>query len=295
MLSTTTRLEFGHASLTTGLFIERWFRAHLVVKSRLRYDTALSPPARPVRPSATIYLVGDGAVMTSRGPVHRGRSAWVLSAPEFERPTRPATTFQTWGAPAITMDLQLEVLRVRGPIGIDHGPRRLAPTTWDAFDALVGAVAPHHDRTAATAAMVTLLDRLVGDGVLAPDEPAVGFAASEPPGAVRAWTLLSEAFGRFEPRLTIDELSQQSGLSSRQLRRDLRELTARFDLFGGFRDGLTVIRLRAALLLLSAPETTVAEVAARVGYGSTDALGRAFRDAGLPCPADVRQRVRYRD
>jgi AraC-like DNA-binding protein len=293
MFSAATRLELGGSTLCTGLFVERWFRAHLVVKSRLRYDTALSPPVRAGRASAALYLVGAGTVVTSRGAVHHGRSAWVLTAPEFERPEPSATTFQTSGDPAITMDVHLDPRRIIAPIGIDHGPRRLAPTTWDAFDDLVATIWPLHATSTADAAMGRLFDRLVGDGVLAPDSPPVEFTAAETPSLRRTWTLLADAFARFDARLTLDELSAHSGLSTRQLRRDLRDLAATFDLLGGFRDGLTVMRLRAALLLLSAPHATATEVATRVGYSSLDALGRAFRDAHLPSPIEVRERIRY--
>lgn len=293
MLSTTTCIRFGSATLAAGLFLGHGFRAHLVIKSRLRFDTALSPPVRGRAATATIYLVGAGRVATSLGAVHHGRSAWVLPPAEFERPAPAAATFQTWGDPGITLDLHVDAGQVRGPLGLGHGPRPVGPATWDALDALAAAIAPEPSRSDAEAAMRRLLTGLVADGVLAP--ATLAGPATAPPGPLRFWNLLASAFTRFEPRLTMDELSAQSGLSSRQLRRDARELASVFDLLGGYRDGLTVIRLRVALLLLSAPDATVTDVAVRVGYGSADALGRAFRDAGLPSPAEVRQRVRYPD
>jgi AraC-like DNA-binding protein len=65
-------------------------------------------------------------------------------------------------------------------------------------------------------------------------------------------------------------------------------------LFGdGFRDAMRVIRLRAACLFLSAPHATPSEVARHVGYGSLDAMGRAFRDANLPSPSVVQEAVRF--
>jgi AraC-like DNA-binding protein len=47
-----------------------------------------------------------------------------------------------------------------------------------------------------------------------------------------------------------------------------------------------------AVVLLSAPEATVAEVARLVGYGSPIALARAFRDAKLPSPTAVQDGLR---
>jgi len=49
------------------------------------------------------------------------------------------------------------------------------------------------------------------------------------------------------------------------------------------------------VLFLSAPGGTPSEVAKAVGYGSLDAMGRAFRDAKLPAPSVVQEAVRYRD
>jgi AraC-like DNA-binding protein len=46
-----------------------------------------------------------------------------------------------------------------------------------------------------------------------------------------------------------------------------------------------------AVLLLSAPEATVAEVAKIVGYGSAIAMARAFRDAKLPAPSAIQTQM----
>lgn len=53
------------------------------------------------------------------------------------------------------------------------------------------------------------------------------------------------------------------------------------------------MRLRAAVLWLSSPELTVSDVARIVGYQSTDAMSRAFRDAALPAASVVQDAVRY--
>jgi AraC-like DNA-binding protein len=95
---------------------------------------------------------------------------------------------------------------------------------------------------------------------------------------------------------SLKQIAALAGLSLRQLGRDLGDLTRTFGLFGaGFRDAMRIIRLRAAVLLLSAPDGTPSDVARVVGYGSLDAMGRAFRDAQLPAPSLVHSAVRYRD
>ena len=58
-------------------------------------------------------------------------------------------------------------------------------------------------------------------------------------------------------------------------------------------DAMRVLRLRAAVLMLSAPGSTPSDVARTVGYGSLDAMGRAFRDAALPAPSVVQAAVKY--
>jgi len=56
-----------------------------------------------------------------------------------------------------------------------------------------------------------------------------------------------------------------------------------------FRDVVSDVRLRWAVLLLSAPALPIRDIARASGYGSLQALGRAFRDAGLPPPSAVRR------
>jgi transcriptional regulator GlxA family with amidase domain len=53
-----------------------------------------------------------------------------------------------------------------------------------------------------------------------------------------------------------------------------------------------MLRLRTAVVLLSAAEATVVEVARLVGYGSPIAMARAFRDAKLPAPSVVQAELR---
>jgi len=43
---------------------------------------------------------------------------------------------------------------------------------------------------------------------------------------------------------------------------------------------------------LSGPDSSVADVASAVGYGSPIAMARAFRDARLPAPSAVQAAVR---
>jgi transcriptional regulator GlxA family with amidase domain len=59
-----------------------------------------------------------------------------------------------------------------------------------------------------------------------------------------------------------------------------------------WRDASHRLRVKCALLLLSAEDASVSEVAASAGYASAEALGRAFRDAGLDAPSRIQERLR---
>jgi AraC-like DNA-binding protein len=51
--------------------------------------------------------------------------------------------------------------------------------------------------------------------------------------------------------------------------------------------------LRVAVMLLSAPDATASDVSQVVGYGSLDAMGRAFRDAKMPPPSTILAAVKW--
>jgi transcriptional regulator GlxA family with amidase domain len=81
-------------------------------------------------------------------------------------------------------------------------------------------------------------------------------------------------------------------MSMRQVGRDAKELSTAFGIGGGYRDALLVLRLRTAVLMLSAEGAGVADVAKLVGYGSPIAMARAFRDANLPAPSVIQADLR---
>jgi len=131
--------------------------------------------------------------------------------------------------------------------------------------------------------------------VLSPDLTA-SVVTSEPERFLRLWEVMRPLYQDLATSASLKQIGTVAGLSLRQLGRDFAELTRTFGLFGtGFRNAMRVVRLRAAVLLLSAPSATPSDVARVVGYGSLDAMGRAFRDSQLPAPSLVHGAVRYRD
>ncbi len=287
MLSATSHLAFGGGTLRSTVFLERKLRIHVVRRDRLLFDSAFAPPTRV--PSAFVHLFVQlsGTLAPAGAPALSGPCAFVLAEAEFDRVTRGARTFRSFGAQCTVVELRLPGAEVRPPIGLGHGPVPLAPQVWDAYRALEanpGELAVHR-----------LLAALAGTGVMSADL-ATSVVAEEPERFARVWAVMQPLYQHLATSTSLKQIASLAGLSLRQLGRDLTDLTRTFGLFGGgFRDAMRILRLRAAVLLLSAPDATPNDVARVVGYSSLDAMGRAFRDARLPPPSLVHSAVHYRD
>ena len=285
MLSATTTRPFGQSTLKSTVFLERRFRAHLVERDRLLFDSTFSPPAK--KPSAFVHLYAtlNGNFAVDRGPAIAGRSAYVLAETEFDRMVPGAHTFRSWGAPGTICELRVPATDLRLPVGLGNGQIELPPAVWDAYAEL--------ESTPGEPALHQLIVRLGEAGVLSKDLTS-SVVANEPDRFSRLWTVLRPLYEDLATSASLKQIAIVAKLSLRQLGRDLGDLTRTFGLFGaGFRDAMRVLRLRAAVLLLSAPGGTPSDVAKAVGYGSLDAMGRAFRDAQLPPPSVVQDAVRY--
>ncbi len=80
--------------------------------------------------------------------------------------------------------------------------------------------------------------------------------------------------------------------SPRQLQRVVQRFNETYGLnAGNWRDMRNRIRVQLAALMLSLADRSIAEIAREVGYGSPNALGRAFASVGLPSPAEFREAV----
>ncbi|CAN5870992.1 hypothetical protein BH11MYX3_BH11MYX3_24120 [soil metagenome] len=284
MLSATSTRPFGQSTFQTTIFLERRFRAHLVVRDRLLYDSAFAPPTKKASAFVHLYASLSGS-FTANGTTVSGPHAWVLAETEFDRVLPGSTTFRSWGAPCTIVELRVPAADLRRPVGLSHGPLELPPEVWDAYAGLQSAKTEQ--------ALHQLMIRLGEAGVLSRDliSSVVGH---EPERFVRLWQVLRPLYEDLATSASLKQIAIVAKLSLRQLGRDLGDLTRTFGLFGaGFRDAMRVLRLRAAVLLLSAPGGTPSDVAKAVGYGSLDAMGRAFRDAQLPAPSVVQDSVRY--
>lgn len=289
MLTATGELRLGDSRLRACVMLERSFRAHLMFRDRIVFDTSCTPAEPSSAPIASILLVHAGQLELAGAAVPTP-AALVAAATEFERVQPGAPSLRSWGEPAVLLEFRVRQAHLRVPIGLTHGPRRLPEAVWQGVEAVAEAVAVDQ---APSATVRTLLAALVDAGVLAAE--ATPIIEEEPEAVRRVWAVLAKRYERLSTQVTLRELTRETGRSLRQLHRDVGEIVGDFGQLGtGVRDVLKALRLRTAVLLLSCPEATVGEVADAVGYGSVEAMGRAFRDGRLPPPTEIRERVRYR-
>jgi AraC-like DNA-binding protein len=291
MLVASSERRFSSSRLRSTIVLERRLRGHLVLRDRLVFDTRFATPALGGA-LATLYVVGAGNFRIADREPLVGPHAFLLAETELERVVPGALTFRSWGHPSITLELRLLAEDVVAPIGLDLGALALGPRSWAAFEAMLATV---HDRTPIAGPMRELLEGLADDAIIA-RRVADSIAAEEPEPLARLWAALAPLYESQATSASIFQLARLTKLSLRQLHRDLKLFAKTYGMPGeGFRDTLKVLRLRTAVILLSAPEATATEVARLVGYGSLEAMGRALRDAGLPAPSVIQQRVAYAD
>jgi AraC-like DNA-binding protein len=287
VLSAESQLAFGGSALRSTVFLERRLRVHMVKRDRLVFDTSVAPPAKSAGANVHLFVQLSGTFRVAGAPAIRAPCAFVLAETEFDRVVRGALTFRSYGARCTIVEARVPAADLRRPIGLAHGPIALPDDVWAAYRALEDqrSEAALHDVFAALGAADVLSRDLIASVV-----------GAEPERFLRLWAVMRPLYQDLATSASLKQIAALAGLSLRQLGRDLRDLTRTFGLFGtGFRDAMRVLRLRAAVLLLSAPDGSPSDVARTIGYGSLDAMGRAFRAAHLPAHSVVQEAVRYRD
>ena len=280
----------GDRAMDTVIVLDRAFRAQLVRRHRLLFDTRFAAALGVAdAQQVTLFLVLEGFVQLEGAARHAEPAIWVLRDDELEHVAPGSRTFRSWGAPATVLTMRLSAHLVRGAVGLAAGPRPLPAPAAAALRAL-GGVDDTHGKEAPFRALVAAL---IASGHVE-EQLARELTDEEPAHLERVWAALASVYERQDTAAYVDLIAGLAHVSPRQVQRDLRDLAQRAG-FDGFRATMRGLRLRRAVGLLSAPELEVSEVARIVGYGSADAMGRAFRDAGLPAPSVVRDEVRYPD
>jgi AraC-like DNA-binding protein len=287
MLIASGGTTFGAGSLRSCFVFGPRFGLHVVRRDKVVFDTRFVPPAAGSSEHVSIFLIETG-VMELGAPVSlrvEGPTVLLIDEDQFEghKRTRPFQ-IRSYGDPFVAIELRLhprDMTLAQAPkprtVGLDEGCWRAIRelTKLDSSDP--GEVAP---------AVASVLRELARCGVLAPS--IADQANSGVPQFSRLWSAITPMVARYNALPTLQEVASASGLSLRQVARDLRAFFDVFRFFGvGWRDLTVRIRLKMATLVLSAPGATVGEVAKAAGYGSTEAMARAFRDAGLPPPSAV--------
>jgi AraC-like DNA-binding protein len=287
VLSATSTRTFGSSSLKTTVFLERRLRAHLVSRDRLLFDSTYAPPAKKSTEYVHLFAQLQGTFQIIGGAAIPAPCAFVLAETEFDRVEPDAVKFRSFGAPGEIVEIRLSPEDLLRPVGLANGALELPPPVWAAYEALA--------KTPGESALHQLVTQLAEAGVVTRDLNQ-SIVTQEPERYTRIWKSLTPFFNDLATSTSLKQLAVIAGLSLRQLGRDFGDFTRDFGLYGGgFRDATRVLRLRAAVLFLSSPGATPSDVARAVGYGSLDAMGRAFRDAKLPAPSVVQDAVRYRD
>ena len=265
-------------SVGSTIGLERTFRIYVIERRGLVWDTRVAP-ARSAAGAGldVLHIVLEGAMTWHDGLAIAAGGACLATEEQVdgEGGTR-RRTFATPGAAFRCVEL-----RFAGGHGV-AAPRVVMPSadTLAACAELVRAGDAECD--AAAARLLATLGELA---------PGLAITDAEPANLARCWAALAPYFMQLQPAPALQEIADRAGISIRQLSRDVVDLLNTFAIGLGdsFRDVISDVRLRWAVLLLSAPALSIRDIARASGYGSLQALGRAFRDAGLPPPSAVRR------
>jgi AraC-like DNA-binding protein len=287
VLVATSEFSVGSAGARTSLLFERAIRGTLVERRGLAFDTryAAAASGKP-EPVGHLFLLLTGSLQTDDGTRHQAPFAFMLADDEWERRGKTSRTFRTDGDRVDVVQLRFARETIRVPIGLPHGEVTLSPACWDAARALLAG-----GREGDATVLARALDTLASSGVITASLPGT-VIGDEPERFRRLWDALRPLYQEYGATTSLKQLAGRLGMSMRQVGRDAKELTTAFGIGGGYRDALLVLRLRTAVLMLSAEGAGVADVAKLVGYGSPIAMARAFRDANLPAPSTIQADLR---
>ena len=282
--------EIGKATLAWAIVIAPRIRCTIFEHEGLVLDTRfVAPHAGEAKPNVCLYVLLDGSLETF-GAVpmrHEAPCAVVFTEAQMDGERgHHAMPLRVSGAPHRAIELHL----ARTDVLVEPSPIALDETTWRAAR-LVGARA-NPDDEAIVGPLGALLERLAVAGVLAP--AAVGVAL-EPTSApfIRLWAALRPMIERLYLTATVQELSESTGASQKQVDRVIRAFVAASGFVGdGWRPATRYLRLKLSVLLLSAEGASIGDVARLASYGSTDAMARAYRDARMLPPSEIQSRLR---
>ena len=295
MLVARGQRSIGKARMQWAVVFAARVWSVVVERSGLVLDTRFIPAARfSPRARTCVYVLLRGA-WTIHGKKREERlvapCAFVVSEEQLEgaRGRRPYT-FAAGGDPFRAIEIHVSESDVRVAPSARPAIVRLDARAFEEADDAVTSSA--RSDAALERSFAALLHELARAGVLSLEVYEAALRPS-PRAVARIWSGVRPMVERLYLRPTLQELEASSGFSTRHIDRHVGEFVERFGLVGTrWRSSLLHLRLKLAVLLLSAEDVSIADVAGLVGYGSTDAMARSFRDAGLPSPGAVHQALR---
>ncbi|MBK6519903.1 MAG: hypothetical protein IPM79_34060 [Polyangiaceae bacterium] len=292
MFAANARRQLGDGSFQGTFVFERRFTMHLVDRTDLAYDTRFVPAPAARCDNAMLYLVLEGDIeILSAPPVkHRGPAAFKLNEDTFEGAAgRDVTAFRTRGHRFRSLEVRAAPSDLTSTEAGRVESVELTPATWEAAGALREAAGQGLGHLGP--AVRALLGALAASGLASPELEAS--TSDEDPRFARIWSSVRPLAEKRSFLPSLDDLAGLSGLSLRQLARDIEGFVQTFRLPDrSWRETTRRLRLKTALLGLSASGLPISEVARAAGYGSVEAMARAFRDAKLPVPTVVRDAIR---
>ncbi len=279
----------GDASLMWALAFAPRFWMSIAEHRGLVVDTSVIPPSRlPAKAGVCLYLLVAGTWRIQGGPTFEAPCALVLSQAHLEGADgRRSLSYRVDGTPLSMIELHIDLahtpLRARDlPF-----PMELDARTWDAARQVIER--SHASDPETEAAISALLARL-GDRSLVSRDVAALRTIDAPLRLM--WRGLRPVVERFDLLGGLKEVCAGMGVTPREFDRYARLFLSSFGIMGeGWREVARHLRLKLAIIFLSASGATINEVARVVGYGSADAMIRAFRDEGLPTPGALRARI----
>lgn len=270
--------------LSTDAFATRSLRLHLVHNAGVVSEDLLSLRAFPRRgfvgrPVATLVLEGAALMRVPEQATWLAPGDLALVAQKADVAMRQSRDGEPYRALVLEWDGAVEATRL--PAG------RLPLTT---ILPLAARLADRDASTAATWATVQAVVEVFSTLVPTPTLPATPESVSPETSALAA--ALDEALSELRQSPMASDLLDALPMSPRQLGRKVPELLREYGFNAeGWRDARNRRRILLGAAFLWA-DTSVAEVAEAVGYGSAEAFTHALTGVGLPAPRHVREELR---
>jgi len=292
-LSARVAIEEARIRFAFGYARDAWVQVE--ERAGFALDTRFVPAAETAAADRTcVYLLlrGRWVLHGVSDRAFEGPSGFILTEEQLEGANGlRSCTFRSEGAPLASIELHLPTAHVLAPRSVPT-PLPIDERAWSAASAVLAALDGESPAALLSERIPLLLHELGRLAITTANAPEA-ITRSIPPALARVLGAMARYVERMDLGGTLKDLETATGTSQRQVARDIESAVRMLGLAGlSWRLASRHLRIKIAVLLLSAGHATVAEVARMVGWGSADAMTRAFRNAGLAAPSIVQREVR---